>query len=84
METKGGSVQALHLYDLTGQHALDLVVGDSDGVITMFSRQQILSKQEIGSAVTTIDIFKDLGKWRAEGVGVQQSELTHGAIRAGL
>ncbi|KAI8138598.1 hypothetical protein BJV82DRAFT_502270, partial [Fennellomyces sp. T-0311] len=45
---------------LTGQRALDLVVGDSDGVITMFSRQQILSKQEIGTAVTTIDIFKDL------------------------
>ncbi|KAG2219679.1 hypothetical protein INT45_001851 [Circinella minor] len=60
LETKGGSVQALQLYDLTGQRALDLVVGDSEGVITMFSRQQILSKQEIGTAVTTIDIFKDL------------------------
>ncbi|KAI9263751.1 hypothetical protein BY458DRAFT_514236 [Sporodiniella umbellata] len=60
LETKGGSIQAIKLHDLTGYGALDLVVGDCDGVVTLFSRQKILSKREVGSAITDIVIDKDL------------------------
>ncbi|KAI8393508.1 uncharacterized protein BYT42DRAFT_551293 [Radiomyces spectabilis] len=60
LETKGASIQALQLYDLTGYGATDLVVGDSGGVITLFSRQQILSKRDLGASVTQIQIHKDL------------------------
>ncbi|KAJ8657440.1 hypothetical protein O0I10_006742 [Lichtheimia ornata] len=58
METKGGSIQAMHLYDLTGLRAQDLVVGDSNGVVTMFSRQRFLSKLDIGSPATHICIHE--------------------------
>ncbi|KAI7907200.1 uncharacterized protein BX663DRAFT_495163 [Cokeromyces recurvatus] len=60
LETKGGSVQSIQLHDLTGFGALDLAVADCDGVVTLFSRQQILSKHELGSAITYITIHNDL------------------------
>lgn len=63
LETKGGSIQSIKLYDLTGFGALDLAVGDCDGVVTLFSRQQILSKRDLGSAVTDITIHSDLGNY---------------------
>lgn len=59
LETKGGSIQAIHLHDLTGFGALDLAVGDCDGVVTLFSRQQILSKRDLGSGITDITIHSD-------------------------
>lgn len=62
LETKGGSIQAIHLHDLTGFGALDLAVGDCDGVVTLFSRQQILSKRDLGSGITDITIHSDQGK----------------------
>lgn len=62
LETKGGSIQSIKLHDLTGFGALDLAVGDCDGVVTLFSRQQILSKRNLGSAITDITIHSDLGK----------------------
>lgn len=62
METKGGSIQAMHLYDLTGLRAQDLVVGDSNGVVTMFSRQRFLSKLDVGSPATHICIHEMEGK----------------------
>jgi hypothetical protein len=62
LETKGGSIQSIQLHDLTGFGALDLAVGDCDGLVTLFSRQQILSKRDLGSAITDISIHCDLGK----------------------
>lgn len=62
METKGGSIQAMHLYDLTGLRVQDLVVGDSNGVVTMFSRQRFLSKLDVGSPATHICIHEMEGK----------------------
>lgn len=62
LETKGGSIQAIRLHDLTGYGTLDLAVGDCDGVVTLFSKQKILSKREVGSAITDIVIDNDLGK----------------------
>ena len=61
METKGGSIQSIQLHDLTGFGALDLAVGDCDGVVTLFSRQQILSKHDLGAGITDITIHSDLG-----------------------
>ncbi|KAI8882566.1 hypothetical protein K501DRAFT_323911 [Backusella circina FSU 941] len=60
LETKGGSIQALHLHDLTGFGTLDLAVGDSDGVVTLFTRQQILSKRDLGSPIRQLCIYSDL------------------------
>ncbi|RCI05749.1 hypothetical protein CU098_012765 [Rhizopus stolonifer] len=60
LETKGGSIQAIRLHDLTGYGTLDLAVGDCDGVVTLFSKQKILSKREVGSAITDIVIDNDL------------------------
>ncbi|OBZ90927.1 hypothetical protein A0J61_01029 [Choanephora cucurbitarum] len=60
LETKGGSIQSIQLHDLTGFGALDLAVGDCDGIVTLFSRQQILSKRDLGSAITDITIHHDL------------------------
>lgn len=48
------------LHDLTGFGALDLAVGDCDGIVTLFSRQQILSKRDLGSAITDLNIHSDL------------------------
>ncbi|GAN05885.1 conserved hypothetical protein [Mucor ambiguus] len=60
LETKGGSIQSILLHDLTGFGALDLAVGDCDGTVTLFSRQQILSKRDLGSAITDLNIHSDL------------------------
>ncbi|OAD08284.1 hypothetical protein MUCCIDRAFT_105242 [Mucor lusitanicus CBS 277.49] len=60
LETKGGSIQSILLHDLTGFGALDLAVGDCDGIVTLFSRQQILSKRDLGSAITDLNIHSDL------------------------
>ncbi|KAG2212172.1 hypothetical protein INT46_006007 [Mucor plumbeus] len=60
LETKGGSIQSILLHDLTGFGALDLAVGDCDGIVTLFSRQQILSKRDLGSAITDLSIHSDL------------------------
>ncbi|KAI8638159.1 hypothetical protein BD408DRAFT_29626 [Parasitella parasitica] len=60
LETKGGSIQSILLHDLTGFGALDLAVGDCDGIVTLFSRQQILSKRDFGSAITDLNIHSDL------------------------
>lgn len=60
LETKGGSIQSILLHDLTGFGALDLAVGDCDGIVTLFSRQQILSKRDLGSAITELNIHSDL------------------------
>lgn len=60
LETKGGSIQSIRLHDLTGFGTLDLAVGDCDGLVTLFSRQQILSKRNLGSAISHLVVFTDL------------------------
>lgn len=61
LETKGGPVQSILLHDVTGFGALDLVVGDSNGTVTIFSRQQMLSKRSVGAAVGQLEIFRNAG-----------------------
>ncbi|ORY91382.1 hypothetical protein BCR43DRAFT_446549 [Syncephalastrum racemosum] len=75
------------LHDLTGQHALDLAVGDANGVITMFSREQILSKRDIGTAVAQLEIHEDVGE-RAYDVNtlctVNGYEIVAGGVNGAL
>ncbi|CAO3662858.1 unnamed protein product [Umbelopsis ramanniana] len=39
---------------------MDLIVGDSDGTVTVFSRRQMLSKRIIGAAITHLEMYEDL------------------------
>jgi hypothetical protein len=55
-------VQTLNLQYLTGHGAKDLIVGDADGVVTLFSKQQILTKRPLGVPISAIDIYENLGK----------------------
>jgi hypothetical protein len=59
-ETKGGCVQAIQFQDLTKFGGQDLIVGDSDGGITVFSNSEILSKRTLSSSVTNLVIDNDL------------------------
>ncbi|KAI9308587.1 hypothetical protein BJ944DRAFT_94666 [Cunninghamella echinulata] len=61
LETKGGSIQTLNLQYLTGYRAKDLIVGDSDGVVTLFSKQQMLTKRSMGAPISQVDIHDNLG-----------------------
>ncbi|CAO3645732.1 unnamed protein product [Cunninghamella blakesleeana] len=60
LETKGGSIQTLNLQYLTGYRAKDLIVGDSDGVVTLFSKQQMLTKRSMGAPISQINIHDNL------------------------
>ncbi|KAI8337561.1 hypothetical protein BC941DRAFT_425623 [Chlamydoabsidia padenii] len=60
LETKGGAVQTLNLQYLTGHGVKDLVVGDADGVVTLFSKQQILTKRPVGAPISIIEIHENL------------------------
>lgn len=60
LDTKSGSIQSIVLYDVTGFNAVDLIVGDSDGTVTLFSRRQMLSKRLIGAAITHLEMYEDL------------------------
>ncbi|KAI9282022.1 hypothetical protein BC943DRAFT_281880, partial [Umbelopsis sp. AD052] len=44
---------------VTGFNAMDLIVGDSDGTVTVFSRRQMLSKRIIGAAITHLEMYED-------------------------
>ncbi|KAG2183047.1 hypothetical protein INT44_006028, partial [Umbelopsis vinacea] len=59
LDTKSGSIQSIVLYDVTGFNAMDLIVGDSDGTVTVFSRRQMLSKRIIGAAITHLEMYED-------------------------
>ncbi|CAO3624005.1 unnamed protein product [Cunninghamella echinulata] len=60
LETKGGYIQTLNLQYLTGYRAKDLIVGDSDGVVTLFSKQQMLTKRSMGAPISQVDIHDNL------------------------
>lgn len=42
---------------------MDLIVGDSDGTVTLFSRRQMLSKRAVGAAITHLEMYEDLGMY---------------------
>ena len=60
LETKGGPVQTLCLHDVTKFGSVDLIVGDSKGMLTFFGNKQILYKMAISegcisAVITDID-----------------------------
>jgi len=59
LDTKGGPIQSILLHDVTGFGDTDLITGDSNGTVTIFSRQQILSKTQVGAPVRCLDVFHD-------------------------
>ncbi|CAG8512618.1 9059_t:CDS:2 [Paraglomus occultum] len=59
IETKGGSIQSMLLFDVTRFGSTDLIVGDSHGTVTIFEKKQMLSKRNLGAAVRCLEIFQD-------------------------
>lgn len=59
LETKGSCVQALLLFDVAKFGSNDLLVGDSDGNITIFCDNEILSKFTLSDTVTSLEIDRD-------------------------
>lgn len=59
-ETKGGPIQALLVSDVTKLNSEDLVVGDSRGVITVFSNGQILERKVASEyCILCLEVEKD-------------------------
>ncbi|KAL6057999.1 hypothetical protein QOT17_015103 [Balamuthia mandrillaris] len=59
LETKGGAVQAVALYDVTKFGSVDVVVGDVDGNVVVFSNGQIFRRRSVNSPVTALAIQLD-------------------------
>lgn len=65
LETKGGSVQDLLLHDVTkfGTTAsLDLIVGDADGHIIIFSHHEILQRSTLAYPITALAVSTDISR----------------------
>jgi hypothetical protein len=55
LETKGSAIQQMLLNDFCKFGSVDLVTGDVDGTVTMFSKSQILSRVKVfPSPVTSL------------------------------
>eukprot|EP01132_Coremiostelium_polycephalum_P005736 gene5736-7134_t len=54
LETKGGSIQHLELLDTTKFGSKDIISGDSNGNIVIFSNHQILYRESINGSITSI------------------------------
>ncbi|KAN0025598.1 hypothetical protein ACTFIU_002037 [Dictyostelium citrinum] len=54
LETKGSSIQQLELFDTTKFGSIDVISGDSDGNLVIFSNHQILYRDTINGSITSI------------------------------
>jgi hypothetical protein len=61
LETKCGAILSVLLHDVTGFGSTDLIVGDSEGVVAIFEKRQMLSKRQLGSAIRCLEVFRDAG-----------------------
>jgi len=60
LETKAGPIQAICLENLTNFNAVDVVVGDSKGMLTILTNNQILSRRGLlQDSILSIAIEKD-------------------------
>jgi len=59
LETKGGSIQILQLQNTTNFGSVDLISGDIDGTVTLFSRSQILSRNSFFRCPISSLVFDD-------------------------
>jgi hypothetical protein len=54
LETKGSCIQTMILSDITKFSTSELIVGDTFGEVTLFSKGEILSRQFLSHGVTTL------------------------------
>lgn len=60
LETKGGSILCMAIHDVTGFYYNDLVVGDTNGTVTVFCNQQILCRHSLAKdSLTALQIHTD-------------------------
>eukprot|EP00794_Sanderia_malayensis_P020171 gene20171-22146_t len=60
LETKAGPIQTLDLENLTNFNSIDVVSGDSRGMLTIFTNNQILSRRSLlDGNITSVLIDKD-------------------------
>ncbi|KAK5577794.1 hypothetical protein RB653_002742 [Dictyostelium firmibasis] len=58
LETKGSSIQQLELLDTTKFGSIDVISGDSNGNLVIFSNHQILYRDTINGSITSIITHK--------------------------
>eukprot|EP00123_Amoebidium_parasiticum_P008482 comp18840_c0_seq1/m.20846 comp18840_c0_seq1/g.20846 ORF comp18840_c0_seq1/g.20846 comp18840_c0_seq1/m.20846 type:complete len:352 (-) comp18840_c0_seq1:262-1317(-) len=58
-ETKGSAVCQLLLHNITKLHTTDLIVGDSNGSVCVFSKEQLLTRARLPYCVTALTVFTD-------------------------
>ena len=64
METKGGPIQHVHLYNVTCLTSDDVVVADSKGLVTVFHDGQILMRKPVSAHnIAALQIEKDASKY---------------------
>lgn len=56
METKSGDVSHIASHDLTKFNMNDLIVGDKDGQLTIFSNKLLLSSYKAHSPITSMTV----------------------------
>lgn len=61
MESKGGCVQQLVLFNLLRLDAIELISGDAQGNVIIFSNGEILSRFSIAAPVSSLTVDTDMG-----------------------
>jgi hypothetical protein len=64
LETKGGPIQTAAIHNVTKFVSNDLIVGDSRGMLTVFSNGQILSRQTLSdNSIQCLQVEEDASKY---------------------
>lgn len=63
LETKGGAIQKMIAFDMTKVHdtALDLIVGDAEGNVFLFSNQELLARRNVALPISALAPDIDAG-----------------------
>jgi hypothetical protein len=61
LETKGASIKVLKSFPITKLSPADILVGDANGNIVLFSNGELLSRQSVSHSITAISIFSEFG-----------------------
>eukprot|EP01126_Amoeba_proteus_P011922 TRINITY_DN1487_c0_g1_i3.p1 TRINITY_DN1487_c0_g1~~TRINITY_DN1487_c0_g1_i3.p1 ORF type:complete len:187 (-),score=31.80 TRINITY_DN1487_c0_g1_i3:676-1176(-) len=76
LETKGGAIQAIVLHKITHFRGQEVVGGDADGNVFIFSNNQILSRHSFGSPISHLVVHLDaVNNWSVV-AGDQSGTLT--------
>lgn len=61
METKGGSIQVLFIHPITKLSPNEFITGDAQGVLTLFSNLELLSRESLPNAVSSLTVTSGTG-----------------------